>query len=728
MLPQVIRGAGLERPPPASHEVLAVIGDGSTPSTSDDANLLTSWISRQVRIRGLRNSPELNGVLGQVLEYDVPSSRYLLQTSEKHGHKIVKIKPNNLEVVSDAEIKSREATWFDPVELAKSLAAERQTHKSSKSKKSSSSNNLCPRNGVPRGTCPCCNEQMSEQEGEGYFPIGVGGTVRVLSDFELSQGLDGSKLHEMTEMVVNECVAYGQMSLSDCDCKDWVSQYMATHSIAEENKWPTTQCKKDYEIRMCSHQGNNPLQFPLPEILASGIAEAALNIAWRDDDVTRFDAVRLLMCYALCCPPPSYVFSYDFQQVARQVAAVLSAGKSDVSQAAAQASISLLWCACTSRPIDLCVQDGLGNAIAPYEESAARGTYRVDFQRLAPYAHPSGIDKGVTFNDFHDRIMNFKASCETCGKKQVKGGKKILNKCSRCFQCFYCSKDCQREHWKKKGGGGGHKAACLELKALYQKNKEMRWQPGMDKFMCGRCGFGPVDNVDLDRHVELTGHQRNAGLVNPDTGECSETTSPDAVRYVVVKYDPREQLAMYCLVYMRMRQEEEAEAAVVGAGEGEREQQQQQRLPFLGTFAEMQYYDEADGTDVSVSELVGYIREVHAKVVERTDGNYFSAEAEAGITVGGMTQVLVGLCEKGIILPCEICTEFNQDVDAEEEDDEEEDMLNVVASTCFYSRVGRDFVDLSYRNMMNDGDTRARIAKEGRMLEYRKTWDEYFRR
>ena len=167
------------------------------------------------------------------------------------------------------------------------------------------------------------------------------------------------------------------------------------------------------------------------------------------------------MCYALCCPPPSYVFSYDFQQVARQVAAVLSAGKSDVSQAAAQASISLLWCACTSRPIDLFVQDGLGNAIAPYEESAARGTCRVDFQRLAPYANPSwpsGIDKGVTFNDFHDRIMNF-------GKKQVKGGKKILNKCSRCFQCFYCSKDCQTEHWKKKGGGGGgHKAACLELR------------------------------------------------------------------------------------------------------------------------------------------------------------------------------------------------------------------------------------------------------------------------
>ena len=142
----------------------------------------------------------------------------------------------------------------------------------------------------------------------------------------------------------------------------------------------------------------------------------------------------------------------------------------------------------------------------------------------------------------------------------------------------------------------------------------------------------------------------------------------------------------------------------------------------------MQYYDEADGTDVSVSELVGYIREVHAKVVELTDGNYFSAEAEAGITVGGMAQVLVGLCEKGIILPCEIGTEFSQDVDMEEEDDEEEDMLYVVASTCFYSRVGRDFVDLSYRNMMNDGDTRARIAKEGRMLENRKTWDEYFRR
>jgi hypothetical protein len=51
--------------------------------------------------------------------------------------------------------------------------------------------------------------------------------------------------------------------------------------------------------------------------------------------------------------------------------------------------------------------------------------------------------------------------CTFCGKKP-EGGSKKLQKCSKCQAVRYCSKECQKKHWK-----GGHKAMCSFPKAKH---------------------------------------------------------------------------------------------------------------------------------------------------------------------------------------------------------------------------------------------------------------------
>jgi hypothetical protein len=51
--------------------------------------------------------------------------------------------------------------------------------------------------------------------------------------------------------------------------------------------------------------------------------------------------------------------------------------------------------------------------------------------------------------------------CAFCGKNPEAGSKK-LEKCSKCQAVWYCSKECQRKHWKS-----GHKAMCSFPKAKY---------------------------------------------------------------------------------------------------------------------------------------------------------------------------------------------------------------------------------------------------------------------
>lgn len=58
--------------------------------------------------------------------------------------------------------------------------------------------------------------------------------------------------------------------------------------------------------------------------------------------------------------------------------------------------------------------------------------------------------------------------CDNCGKVQARAEegsdthskelKKRLQRCSRCFGVKYCSRECQREHWK-----AGHKKTCVPV-------------------------------------------------------------------------------------------------------------------------------------------------------------------------------------------------------------------------------------------------------------------------
>ena len=50
--------------------------------------------------------------------------------------------------------------------------------------------------------------------------------------------------------------------------------------------------------------------------------------------------------------------------------------------------------------------------------------------------------------------------CCSCGDEGEN-----LQTCSRCKCAFYCSKDCQRSHWKS----GGHKIKCKQIQALNLK-------------------------------------------------------------------------------------------------------------------------------------------------------------------------------------------------------------------------------------------------------------------
>lgn len=47
-----------------------------------------------------------------------------------------------------------------------------------------------------------------------------------------------------------------------------------------------------------------------------------------------------------------------------------------------------------------------------------------------------------------------KDECGACGCKTAKGGSGALLLCSKCKKKRYCSRECQKEHWKK------HKLIC----------------------------------------------------------------------------------------------------------------------------------------------------------------------------------------------------------------------------------------------------------------------------
>ena len=96
-------------------------------------------------------------------------------------------------------------------------------------------------------------------------------------------------------------------------------------------------------------------------------------------------------------------------------------------------------------------------------------------------------------------------TCFQCGKE---GRSPPLRRCSQCEIAYYCSKTCQRGHWKK------HKAACIAAvtakaddarrerlaRAVREKGKD-KVEDGEDDALCVICLGPPVDPIQVRRFV-----------------------------------------------------------------------------------------------------------------------------------------------------------------------------------------------------------------------------------
>ena len=92
-------------------------------------------------------------------------------------------------------------------------------------------------------------------------------------------------------------------------------------------------------------------------------------------------------------------------------------------------------------------------------------------------------------------------TCFLCGKE---GRSPPLRRCSQCEIAYYCTKTCQRGHWKQ------HKAACIAAvaakaddarrerlaRAVREKGKD-RVEGGEDDALCVICLGPPVDPVQV---------------------------------------------------------------------------------------------------------------------------------------------------------------------------------------------------------------------------------------
>ena len=92
-------------------------------------------------------------------------------------------------------------------------------------------------------------------------------------------------------------------------------------------------------------------------------------------------------------------------------------------------------------------------------------------------------------------------TCFLCSKE---GRSPPLRRCSQCEIAYYCSKTCQRGHWKK------HKAACIAAvaakaedarrerlaRAVREKGKD-KVDDGEDDALCVICLGPPVDPIQV---------------------------------------------------------------------------------------------------------------------------------------------------------------------------------------------------------------------------------------
>ena len=79
-----------------------------------------------------------------------------------------------------------------------------------------------------------------------------------------------------------------------------------------------------------------------------------------------------------------------------------------------------------------------------------------------------------------------KAACANCGKAAGH-----LKTCVKCTCTWYCSKDCQVQHWK---AGGGHKTDCVKYDGTRNGVVQQEAQGEVDRSYGNQCGGNSAGN------------------------------------------------------------------------------------------------------------------------------------------------------------------------------------------------------------------------------------------
>lgn len=262
----------------------------------------------------------------------------------------------------------------------------------------------------------------------------------------------------------------------------------------------------------CVHAGNNPQSAVLAEIFNANITDAMFKVASRNDDQTRFAAVRLYVIMLAASPTSR---DTKMSQGFLQLTHTLAAGKTDVAMAALLSCVGIFRAVAnrSMNRVDYSIRNVMGTYGLHFEELAMVGQYRQLFdKRQGTFA---GIPPGTSFRQYHFNVRNLKMKCDGCGKEEKSTDK--LSGCSRCSQSFYCNADCQAKHWK-----AHHKTVCKQLAVLLKKNKALGWEPSSHKLMCQTCVFG-LRSRFRRRHDDTPGLHQPHLVVKETLGELWES-------------------------------------------------------------------------------------------------------------------------------------------------------------------------------------------------------------
>ena len=455
------------------------------PKTEEEADTVCAWVGRTVRLHGLQKKPSLNGQWGKTICFDVREQRF--QVRLDLSRECILVKPDNVEIITNRMAQTDEKRHQERKAHNAEVYRTRSQPRASPPPERKKSSKLQSRGGAHPHLCSCHNEPMTlcENEAENTMIEAGPGSLKLLASSEIGH-FDGQDLSALTSILLQDCYEFGYQAIAGCECESWREQ-----TISEN--YPE-------QFAGCCHFGNNPLQPPLPDYYNNGLAAAMLNLAWRDDDETRFAAVELFVALIVTSPPPQYIFSPDFFFAQLQLYMTLCSGHSDTSKAAANAVRQTYDCAVGSRPVDYDVHHFMTVCVQPLRDLAERGSYRAMFEaRQGDFFY---YPRTINFTQFHNRRYQLKLQCDGCGKfpSSFEEHSSLMG-CKACRQVMYCCKTCQKKDWKKR-----HKATCPKLASIYEKNKKLAWKPELSKQVCRCCGFGPASEEDMSLHGQLTGH------------------------------------------------------------------------------------------------------------------------------------------------------------------------------------------------------------------------------